>query len=92
MTESELPNMPPKARHVATYATDKRKGGYLVRVEGPDAAMFAGREVPVTVRSGTEHYEELDRLIWSGTDAETGKPVALYSFLSKPREITEVTF
>ena len=92
MTHSELPNMPPKARHVATYATDKRKGGYLVRVEGPDAAMFAGREVPVTVRSGTMHHERLDRLIWSGTDAETGKPVALYSFLSKPRETTEVTF
>ena len=92
MTQSEMPNMPQKTRHIATYATDKRKGGYLVRVEGPDAAMFAGREVPVTVRSGTTHHERLDRLIWSGTDAETGKPVALYSFLSKPREITEVTF
>ena len=92
MRQSELPDMPPKARHVATYATDKRKGGYLVRVEGPDAAMFAGRDVVVTVRSGTKHSERLDRLIWSGTDAETRMPVALYSFLSKPRETTEVPF
>ena len=37
----------PKRSHKATYARDKRKGGYLIRVIGPNAAAFAGREVPV---------------------------------------------
>ena len=92
MTQSELPNMPPKSRHIATYATDKHKGGYLIRVEGPDAAVFAGRAVPVTLRSGQVHTEKLDRLVWAGDDVESGKPVALYSFIPQPRENTEVPF
>ena len=78
--------LPKSRQHKATYATDKRSGGYLVRVAGPNAAVFAGREVPVTTKTDTEHMEKLDRLIWSGKDQETGVPVALYKFVSKPRE------
>lgn len=72
--------------HKATYARDKRKGGYLIRVQGPHAALFAGREVPVTRKDDTESMEKLVAMIWSGTDTETGKPVALYSFVAKPRD------
>jgi len=76
---------PAKRQHRATYATDKRKGGYLIRVVGPYAEKFAGREVPVTTRANAEHLENLTRLIWQGADQDTGEPVALYAFESKPR-------
>lgn len=72
--------------HKATYATDKRNGGYIIRVEGPNAAKFAGREVPVTLKKGGEQQEKLERLIWSGIDKESGANVALYKFEAKPRE------
>lgn len=85
--QDAAPSKPAKGRlHKATYATDKRKGGYLIRVEGPTASEFVGREVPVTMKNGDEHNEKLIRLIWSGIDNESGKPVALYGFESKPRE------
>lgn len=76
--------------HKAGYAADKKKGGYLVRVLGPRAADFVGREVPVTTKSGAEHVEKLTRLIWSGTDdgeiSGYVGPAALYAFESKPKE------
>jgi hypothetical protein len=72
--------------HTATYATDKRNGGYLIRVAGPTPGAFAGRDVPVTTRVGAEHMEKLTRLIWTSVDTESGEPVALYKFESKPRE------
>lgn len=81
--------------HKATYARDKRKGGYLIRVQGPHAASFAGREVPVTRKDDSESMEKLDAMIWSGTDTDSGKPVALYSFVAKPKDESdedEVTF
>lgn len=78
-----------KRVHRATYSRDKRKGGYLVRVEGPFAAKFAGREVPVTKKDNSESSEKLTELIWSGPDEETGIPVALYAFEAKPREPEE---
>lgn len=82
-----------KRAHKATYARDKRKGGYLIRVEGPNAAAFVKRTVPVLLMDGTEHEEALTGLIWSGTDTETGKPVALYTFEPRPREAVDtVTF
>lgn len=77
-------------QHKATYATDKRNGGYLIRVQGPQANLFAGRDVPVTTKSGEEHSEKLIRVVWTGTD--DGKvsgyvgPCALYTFAAKPRE------
>ncbi len=81
-----------KRRHKATYATDKRNGGYLVRVAGPDANRFAGREVPVTLKNDQEHVETLESLVWAGVDQETGGNVALYRFKSKPREEESIDF
>lgn len=78
----------PKRQHKATYATDKRSGGYLIRVSGPNADRFAGRNVPVNTRGGEEHVEKLVRLIWTGPDQQTGEKVALYKFESRPREAT----
>ena len=75
----------PTRAHRATFATDKRKGGYIIRVEAPRAAEFVGREIPVTLRDGTENTEKLVKLIWSGKDAESGAPCALYTFAPKPR-------
>ena len=78
-----------KRQHKATYARDKRKGGYLIRVAGPHAEVFAGKEVPVTTMGGEEHKERLVGLIWTGIDKESGDRVALYMFESKPRETVE---
>ena len=78
-----------KRRHRATYATDKKKGGYLIRVSGPDAERFAGREIPVVTKANEEHMEKLVRLLWTGADGETGDKVALYTFEAKPREALE---
>lgn len=74
--------------HKATYASDKRNGGYLVRVAGPYPEKFVGRMVPVTTRDGQTHDEKLTRLIWTGADAENGGLVALYKFEARPRENT----
>ncbi len=82
----------PKRIHRATYATDKRSGGYLIRVVGPTADRFVGREVPVLTKAGDEHFEKLARLIWTGLDALNGDKVALYKFESKPREVEEIEF
>lgn len=71
---------------MATYARDKRKGGYLIRVAGPNAGSFAGREVPVETKAGTEHVEKLVALVWAGADEEHGTNAALYQFEPKPRE------
>lgn len=76
-----------KRSHKATYARDKRKpGAYLVRVEGPHAAVFAGREVPVTRKDDSESVETLTVAVWAGIDEESGNPVALYRFAAKPRD------
>jgi hypothetical protein len=81
------------AKHKATYARDKRNGGYLIRVLGPNANMFAGREVPVTRRDDSTETEKLNALIWSGTDEDSGKPVSLYSFEPKPKDdLPEIEF
>jgi hypothetical protein len=80
-------------QHRATYGADKKAGGWLIRVEGPNAEKFAGREVPVETKAGEEHPEKLTRLIWTGPDQETGVKVALYKFEPKPREAEdEATF
>lgn len=77
-----------KPQHSATYAADKKKGGYLVRVAGPHASAFVGREVPVLRKGETEPHssEKLTKLIWSGVDTETGGNVALYAFEARPRD------
>lgn len=81
-------------QHRATYARDNRKGGYIIRVSGPHAGAFAGRTVPVTRKDGSESDEVLQDLIWSGPDKESGEPVALYSFVPRPRDedIEELPF
>lgn len=97
-TEAKAPDAP-KRLHKATFARDKRNpGGYLIRVEGPTAAAFAGREVPVTRQDGTESMEKLTVAVWAGIDegqpasngrparAATGKPVALYHFEARERD------
>lgn len=82
--------------HRATYARDKKTGGYLVRVQGPHANAFAGREVPVETKDKSIHTEKLTKLVWAGND--TGEvsgyigPAALYNFESKPRDQTEIEF
>ncbi len=81
-----------KRLHKASYATDKRKGGYLVRVQGPNAGMFAGREIPVSTKAGDEHMERLTKVLWSGKDTETGENAALYNFEAKPRDIDQIVF
>jgi len=76
-----------KRAHHATYARDKRNPGkYLVRVEGPHAPAFAGRDVPVTRMDKTESVERLEVAVWAGLDDKTGAPVALYKFVAKPRD------
>jgi hypothetical protein len=82
----------PKRSHKATYARDSKKGGYMIRVEGPHAAKFAGKDVPVSRMDGSESEERLNKMIWSGTDEKSGKPVALYSFEPRPREEEEIVF
>lgn len=87
-----------KARHKATFARDKMTGGYLVRVNGPQANMFAGREVPVQNMAGEVKKETLERLVWTGVDdgsfdkAWAGQPVALYTFVRKEKEKIEPEF
>lgn len=75
-----------KRQHRATFARDKRAGGYMIRVEGPMANRFEGREVPVTRRDNSESVEKLTNLVWSGDDEETGNPVALYKFEAKKKD------
>lgn len=79
-----------KGGHRATYATDKRKGGYLIRVVGPSSNMFVNREVPVLLKSGEQQKEKLTKVIWSGKDKESGEPVTLYAFEAKPRDQGEM--
>lgn len=87
-----------KPAHKATYARDKKNGGWLIRVVGPNANAFAGREVPVTTNNGEQHPEKLNKLIWTGVDngfedrPGTGQPAALYSFISKPKEEKPIEF
>lgn len=78
-----------KPTHRATYAADKRNGGYLIRVQGPYSNRFAGREVPVTLKSGEVKPEHLEKVIWTGKDEETGQPVTLYSFERKPQVLDD---
>lgn len=84
--------------HKATYSRDKKTGGYLIRVSGPQASAFAGREVPVSRNDGSESLEKLEKLINSGIDsgevipADAGKPYALYTFQPKPRQEVEAEF
>ena len=71
--------------HKATYAKDKHRGGYIIRVQGPNANRFAGRVVPVEQKNGDVNNEKLVDLIWTGKDDDSGQPVSLYNFEAKPK-------
>lgn len=87
-----------KRTHRATYAADKRNGGFNIRVVGPNANEFAGETVPVETKNGEEHEEKLIRLLWAGDDTDpqtkelTGRKAALYSFEARPRERIKAKF
>lgn len=91
------PAKPPR-QHKATYSRDSREGGWLLRIVGPNATKFSGRDVPVTRNDGTENMETVGKLITSGVDegnviaADKGKNYALYKFEPKPREETTIEF
>ena len=99
MTNQNSESKSTKRAHKATYARDKRKGGYLIRVIGPHAAEFVGREVPVTKKDDMEEArEKLTGLVWTGIDTGTeeikgtGLPVALYTFAPHSREEVSIDF
>jgi len=76
-----------KRTHKASYAKDKRQGGYLIRVQGPKSNMFVGRTVPVSKKDSTDEDQiELIEIVWSGKDDDTGAPVTLYKFKPKLKE------
>ena len=93
-TKSEAP------QHVATYASDKMKGGYLVRVIGPNANKFGERKttgadgkeiikrrtIPVLRKDHTQSKETLGKLIWAGVDEDTNKPCALYAIFKDTKK------
>lgn len=84
------PNKKPK--HRATFSRDKRKGGYLIRVQGPQSNRFAEKTVPVTLKDGSTKQVELESLVWSGKDKESGEPVTLYHFVPEEMESQDVEF
>jgi hypothetical protein len=58
-------------QHKATFAKDSRNpGSYNIRIEGPRAGEFASREVPVTMRDGTEKTVKLLDCFWCKPHAE----------------------
>jgi len=78
--------------HRASYAKDNMKGGYNVRVIGPNAVKMGRRWLPVTRVDGSENMEFTMGIIWSGVDdgndevKGTGLPVALFSMWKAPKE------
>lgn len=94
----EATNAEGKPTHRATYAADKRNGGFNIRVVGPHANEWAGEEVTVETKNGEKHKEKLVRLLWSGPDIDpeskqpTGRNAALYSFEPRPKEVTKPTW
>lgn len=82
------PELPSKdgRLHWATYAKDKMKGGYNVRIIGPQASKMRNRWVPVTRIDNTENMEFVRDIIWSGVDDDTKQPVALYSMWKAPKD------
>lgn len=78
-------------QHAAAYSRDKRNGGYIVRIHGPYANRFAGREVPVKTSAGEVTMERLTTLLHTGIDegkynaSLKGVPYALYAFEARPK-------
>jgi hypothetical protein len=83
---------PPKGRrHVATYTRIRGEPfKWFIRNVGPDAEKFSGRDLPVTTKSGEEHTEKVTKMIYNGIDKATGKNMAIYEFVAKPRDAAEL--
>ena len=81
------PEIPSKdgRSHRASYAKDNREGGYNIRVIGPHAKKMGNRWLPVTRMDGSENMEFTLGIIWSGTDEDTGSPVALFKMWHAPK-------
>lgn len=93
------PQQPDQSRHKATYTFDRKTGVCRVRLQGPDATIATGYEVPVTSKNGDVTLERLLRRTWSGTDDQsfpgheaTGEPVALYEIEQRVREKKQFKF
>lgn len=87
-TPPPRPELPSKdgRSHRASYAKDRVKGGYNVRIVGPSAPKLGNRWVPVTRVDGSENMEYVRDIIWSGTDDDTGQPVALFEMWKAPKD------
>lgn len=72
--------------HRATFSRDKYEGGYNVKVVGPAAKRMEGRWVPVTKKDDSEEMRYLLRLVFGGTDDDTGQPMAIYKCWAEPRK------
>jgi hypothetical protein len=93
IVEPELDGVPSEAQpakgrtHVASYTKIRDiPFKWFIRVVGPHAGRFAGRDIPVARKDGSEETEKLIKLIWQGDDRDTGKPVAIYEFVAKPKQ------
>lgn len=74
-------------RHRATYAADSRNPGkWQILVIGPDAKEFAGREIPIQMKNGSETTEKLDKALWAGKTKDTDENMCYYSFTARPRD------
>lgn len=62
---------------------------WFVRVVGPHALKFSGRDIPVATKNGVEHEEKMGRLLGDFTDQDTGQPVGIYEFIAKPKASPE---
>jgi hypothetical protein len=86
--EGSAPNASPAKGRAHTASYSKIRGEpfkWFIRIVGPSAEKFSGREIPVTTKSGEEHAEKLSKMIWNGEDRQSGENVALYEFLAKPK-------
>ncbi len=82
------PELPSKdgRNHRASYAKDKMKGGYNIRVVGPSALKMGHRWLPVTRVDGSENMEFTMDIVYSGKDDDTGQPLALFTMWKAPKE------
>lgn len=72
--------------HTASYTRIKDQHfKWFIRVVGPSAEKFSGRDIPVSTKKGEEHPETLAKMIWNGEDKITKANVAIYEFVAKPR-------
>jgi hypothetical protein len=64
-----------------TY-TKLKNGNWGIRVDGP---AKAGQGVEVYTKAGDGKVETIERVLWSGPDAKTGKTISLCSIAPRPQ-------